>query len=439
MPDHEPRGERSEHEDRTRRTPAGRPSTGSSPRSRRGHHQRRASRARRPRGRGRPPWKWACDGHEEERRQPNRAERLGRHHLEQHEQREVHGRHDRIQRELRRAPREEQDGHASTGAPSAAEHERPPPRSGRPSSDQREQRHEHRGDDAGGREHLRSGPPTRSEARLQHQAGGAGAGRSAQLQRRDAGARRVDQPSRRGRAVATLDERLVELVGRGVGARDRGTRRAPPGAAPSPGSSARHHRQRRAARTRRSGRACGRSGRSCPSPESRLGWAEKKKISAISDQRRSQSCEAPERRHPHTVESTAVLVITTKSPYAVRALAELARRGDAAPVPIGEIARARDIPVQFLEGLFATLRRAGILQSQRGVKGGYSFARPPAEVTRARGGRAARGRARRRRRRPRAPSGPRPSTRSRSVLGGSTIADVAEREAQAAAAPMYYI
>ena len=76
-----------------------------------------------------------------------------------------------------------------------------------------------------------------------------------------------------------------------------------------------------------------------------------------------------------------MLVITSKSPYAVRALAELARRGDAVPVPIGDLARARDIPVQFLEGLFATLRRAGILQSQRGVKGGYSFARPPGEVT----------------------------------------------------------
>ncbi|MEA2377457.1 MAG: Rrf2 family transcriptional regulator, cysteine metabolism repressor, partial [Thermoleophilaceae bacterium] len=76
-----------------------------------------------------------------------------------------------------------------------------------------------------------------------------------------------------------------------------------------------------------------------------------------------------------------MLVITTKSPYAVRALAELARRGQSTPVPIGEIARARDIPVQFLEGLFATLRRAGILQSQRGVKGGYSFARPPTEIT----------------------------------------------------------
>jgi Rrf2 family protein len=133
-----------------------------------------------------------------------------------------------------------------------------------------------------------------------------------------------------------------------------------------------------------------------------------------------------------------VLVITSKSPYAVRALAELARRGDAGPVPIGDLARARDIPVQFLEGLFATLRRAGILQSQRGVKGGYSFARPPGEVTILEvvdllegelGAEAA-------------ASGPvwtEAAEAVRNVLAGTTIADVAEREARDAAAPMYYI
>jgi Rrf2 family transcriptional regulator, cysteine metabolism repressor len=133
-----------------------------------------------------------------------------------------------------------------------------------------------------------------------------------------------------------------------------------------------------------------------------------------------------------------VLVITTKSPYAVRALAELARRGQATPVPIGEIARARDIPVQFLEGLFATLRRAGVLQSQRGVKGGYSFARPPTEITVLEVVELLEGEL-----------GSDASANGavwtdaveavKSVLGGSTIAEVAEREAQAAGAPMYYI
>jgi Rrf2 family transcriptional regulator, cysteine metabolism repressor len=133
-----------------------------------------------------------------------------------------------------------------------------------------------------------------------------------------------------------------------------------------------------------------------------------------------------------------VLVITTKSPYAVRALAELARRGQSTPVPIGEIARARDIPVQFLEGLFASLRRAGILQSQRGVKGGYSFARPPSEITVLEVVELLEGEL-----------GADAATNGavwteaidavKAVLSGSTIAEVAERESQAAGAPMYYI
>src|SRR5438477_3898068 len=76
-----------------------------------------------------------------------------------------------------------------------------------------------------------------------------------------------------------------------------------------------------------------------------------------------------------------MISITSKSPYAVLALAELARSGGTEPVPIGELARRRDVPVQFLEQLFAVLRRAGILRSQRGVKGGYAFARQPGEVT----------------------------------------------------------
>lgn len=133
-----------------------------------------------------------------------------------------------------------------------------------------------------------------------------------------------------------------------------------------------------------------------------------------------------------------MLAITAKSPYALRALAELARAGGEGPVPLGEIARRREVPVQFLEGLFGTLRRGGILQSQRGVKGGYSFARSPREITVLEivemlegdlGGEA----------RVAGSVWAEAAEALRGVLAGVTIAQVAEREAEAATAPMYYI
>jgi Rrf2 family protein len=133
-----------------------------------------------------------------------------------------------------------------------------------------------------------------------------------------------------------------------------------------------------------------------------------------------------------------LLAITSKSPYAVRALCELTLCGASVPVPIGELARRREIPPQFLEGLFATLRRAGILQSQRGVKGGYLFARSPSEVTvleivellegelsaKDAGEDEIWGEA---------------ITALRDVLSKTTIAQLAEREAQARGQAMYYI
>ncbi len=130
-----------------------------------------------------------------------------------------------------------------------------------------------------------------------------------------------------------------------------------------------------------------------------------------------------------------MISITSKSPYAVNALAELGRSGGPGPVPIGELAKRREMPVQFLEQLFATLRRAGIVSSQRGVKGGYRFARDPAEVSvleivelldgpigRDSDGVFADA-----------------AAAARAVLAKTTIADVIERESREAGASMYYI
>ena len=134
-----------------------------------------------------------------------------------------------------------------------------------------------------------------------------------------------------------------------------------------------------------------------------------------------------------------MLTITTKAPYAVRALTELARAGASGPVPIGELARRRDVPVQFLEGLFATLRRAGILQSQRGVKGGYSFARPPEELTVLEVVEALEGTLGADAARQGGEVFADAIGALRAQLAAMTIAEVAQREARAAGAAMYYI
>jgi Rrf2 family cysteine metabolism transcriptional repressor len=130
-----------------------------------------------------------------------------------------------------------------------------------------------------------------------------------------------------------------------------------------------------------------------------------------------------------------MISITSKSPYAVLALAELARNPGTEPVPIGELARKRDVPVQFLEQLFAVLRRGGIVSSQRGVKGGYRFAREPATITVLEVvelldgplGRDAQG------------VFADAAEAARKVLAETTIADVIEREMRDAGASMYHI
>jgi Rrf2 family transcriptional regulator, cysteine metabolism repressor len=130
-----------------------------------------------------------------------------------------------------------------------------------------------------------------------------------------------------------------------------------------------------------------------------------------------------------------MISITSKSPYAVAALAELGRSGGVDPVPIGELARRREMPVQFLEQLFAVLRRAGVVSSQRGVKGGYRFAREPSQVSVLEIvelldgplGRDAEG------------VFADASKAARDVLEQTTIADVIEREAHDSGAPMYHI
>jgi len=74
--------------------------------------------------------------------------------------------------------------------------------------------------------------------------------------------------------------------------------------------------------------------------------------------------------------------ISCKSEYALLALIELAVAHESGePLQIRQISAQQNIPDRYLEQLLATLRRGGIVRSQRGAKGGYLLAREPWKIT----------------------------------------------------------
>ncbi|NEQ30281.1 MAG: Rrf2 family transcriptional regulator [Leptolyngbya sp. SIO4C5] len=74
--------------------------------------------------------------------------------------------------------------------------------------------------------------------------------------------------------------------------------------------------------------------------------------------------------------------LTCKSEYALMALLELsAHYSSGEPLQIRQIANQQNIPDRYLEQLLATLRRAGLVRSQRGAKGGYLLTREPWQIT----------------------------------------------------------
>jgi Rrf2 family protein len=85
------------------------------------------------------------------------------------------------------------------------------------------------------------------------------------------------------------------------------------------------------------------------------------------------------------------MMFSTKAEYGVRVMVELARRAsDAADgnggggdpvIPLAEIAEHDGMPLAYLEHLVARLRKAGLLDSRRGSRGGYMLARPADQIT----------------------------------------------------------
>jgi Rrf2 family iron-sulfur cluster assembly transcriptional regulator len=76
--------------------------------------------------------------------------------------------------------------------------------------------------------------------------------------------------------------------------------------------------------------------------------------------------------------------MSTKGRYAVMAMIDIGQNtpapGESKPVSLAEIAERQDISQEYLEQLFGKLRRSGLVVSARGAGGGYSLARPAAEI-----------------------------------------------------------
>ena len=73
--------------------------------------------------------------------------------------------------------------------------------------------------------------------------------------------------------------------------------------------------------------------------------------------------------------------ITTWAEYGVICALHLARRAAEGPVAGRDVAARERLPGDYVEQILLRLRRAGIVQSTRGAKGGYALARPSAQIS----------------------------------------------------------
>jgi len=73
--------------------------------------------------------------------------------------------------------------------------------------------------------------------------------------------------------------------------------------------------------------------------------------------------------------------LSTKGRYGVKAMVELALSYGEGPIALNSIAEKQEISIHYLEQLFASLRKAGLVKSIRGAQGGYILADKPQNIT----------------------------------------------------------
>ena len=78
------------------------------------------------------------------------------------------------------------------------------------------------------------------------------------------------------------------------------------------------------------------------------------------------------------------MIFTTKAEYGVRLMVELGRQAEGAggaAISLKAIADSEALPLAYLERIVALLRKAGLVESTRGARGGYRLARAPSDIT----------------------------------------------------------
>ena len=73
--------------------------------------------------------------------------------------------------------------------------------------------------------------------------------------------------------------------------------------------------------------------------------------------------------------------LSQKCQYAIRAILELAKRYGEGPIAISQIAASQAIPQRFLENILNELRPTGLIESRRGIQGGYLLTRDPSTIS----------------------------------------------------------
>ena len=75
------------------------------------------------------------------------------------------------------------------------------------------------------------------------------------------------------------------------------------------------------------------------------------------------------------------MMLSTKGRYAVMAMVDLATQSQEKPTTLAAIAERQEIPLAYLEQIFAKLKRSGIVMSSRGPGGGYRLAKQAERIS----------------------------------------------------------